>query len=66
MATIDELIAQLKAKHEAAGTSVRCPVCNAGAGRWCLRDGITIHRSATDIVIHAERVALAKSEGAAK
>lgn len=60
MTSIEQLIGGITAGHEARGTSVRCPVCNAGIGKFCLRDGVTVHRSAADITIHPERVALAK------
>lgn len=59
MTTTEQLIANIKASNAARGTSVRCPVCNAGIGKFCLKPGVTIHRSAADIVTHAERVALA-------
>ena len=59
--TIEQLLADIKAKNAERGTSVRCPVCNAGIGKFCLKEGVTVHRSAADIVTHAERVALANS-----
>lgn len=60
MNTTEQLIENIKASNAARGTSVRCPVCNAGIGKFCLRPGVTIHRSGDDITTHAERVALAK------
>lgn len=58
MTEIDRLIANIKASNEARGTNVRCPVCNAGIGKYCLKPGVKRHMSADDITVHPERIAL--------
>lgn len=58
MTTFEDLIANVAASNAARGTGVRCPVCNAGIGKFCLKPGVTVHRSADDITVHPERVAL--------
>ena len=56
------LAAQQRRHREQYGITVRCPRCNAGIGKFCLREGVTVHQSAADIVTHAERVALANAK----
>jgi hypothetical protein len=48
---IEELLQQSRDLHTAHGTDVRCPVCDAGIGKFCRdADG--------NRILHAERVAL--------
>ena len=58
--TTERLIEKLRATADAHGLAVRCPVCNAGKGRYCLKDMSKLHTSADEIVLHPERVALAR------
>ena len=52
--TIEGLIADLRKRNEAAGTSVRCPQCNVGIGKYC-RD------KNGQAIVHPARVTLARS-----
>lgn len=56
---IETLAAMSKRNKEVYGMTVRCPECNAGIGKFCLRAGVTVHNDASDIVIHEARVVLA-------
>ena len=58
---IEDLIATITARNATYGTHVRCPICNAGIGKFCLKPGVTVHRSADDIATHPERVALERA-----
>jgi len=57
-------MAHAEARDKALGLSVRCPVCNHGIGKFCLKDGVARHMTASDIAVHPERVALANSRKA--
>lgn len=66
MATTEQRIAALLENHrrtnrEVYGLPVRCPTCNAGIGKFCLKDMSKPHRTADDIAIHPARVALANA-----
>jgi hypothetical protein len=52
----DELLQRAKDIHAAAGTDVRCPVCNAAEGFFCRVPNTNTRADAP----HAERLALAQ------
>jgi len=60
MTTTEDLIKRIQSNNKARGLDVRCPVCGAGVGKFCLKAGVTAHRSADDITAHAERIALSR------
>ncbi len=53
------LLDALKAKNTERGLDVRCPTCDSGIGKFCLKAGVTRHMTAADITVHPARVALA-------
>lgn len=53
-----------EARDKALGLSVRCPVCNHGIGKFCLKDGVARHMTFRDIAVHPERVTLANCHAA--
>jgi hypothetical protein len=55
---IAELIARGESHHTAAGTDVRCPVCNVAAGKFCRNEQGAV-------IVHSERVAAAALQNAA-
>lgn len=57
----DALFERAYAVHEANGTDVRCPTCNAPAGIFCVKPGSpSTHEKYRTSQPHAERVALTK------
>lgn len=57
--TTEELIASIQARNATYGTSVRCPICNAGRGRFCRVDmSDTAKGMSSRVIRHDERVAL--------
>ncbi len=55
---IERILREARERYTAMGLDYRCPTCGAGAGKFCLKPGVKVHRSADDIAIHPERVAL--------
>ena len=59
--TTEEMIEAIKARNATYGTSVRCPICNAGRGKHCRIDmSDTAKGQSSRVIRHAERVALAQ------
>lgn len=58
-----DLMASMKQRNSERGLDVRCPTCNHGIGKFCLKAGVTRHETADDITIHPARVELARAQG---
>jgi hypothetical protein len=60
---VRKLFARDRARDHSLGLEVRCPVCNHGIGKFCLIEGVTVHRVASDIAFHPERKAAQDAAG---